>query len=95
MALSFERAHDAATRTIERARQAGSLRPDFTGEDLVFVFATNSVLSRAVRDNAPDGWRRGVAFTLDGLRTGAAHPLPTAPLTPQQVYGVMGNIAGA
>ncbi|MFB6641065.1 TetR/AcrR family transcriptional regulator [Streptomyces chartreusis] len=89
------RAHDAATRIIERAQQAGSLRPDFTGEDLVFVFATNSLLSRAVRDTAPDVWRRGVAFTLDGLRTEAAHPLPTAPLTPQQVYEVMGNIAGA
>ncbi|MCZ4610851.1 hypothetical protein O3S80_45250 [Streptomyces sp. Lzd4kr] len=72
-----------------------SLRQDFTGEDLVFVFATNSVLARAVRDTVPDVWRRGVAFTLDGLRTEAAHPLPTAPLTPQQVYEVMGNITGA
>ena len=32
---------------------------------------------------------RGVAFTLDGLRTDVAHPIPDAPLTPQQVNEVM------
>ncbi|MFE5812399.1 TetR/AcrR family transcriptional regulator [Streptomyces sp. NPDC056479] len=89
------RAQDAATRIIERAHRDGALRPDFTGEDLVFVFATNAVLSRAVKDIAPDAWRRGVAFMLDGLRTEAAHPLPTPPLTPQQLYAVMGRVADA
>jgi DNA-binding transcriptional MocR family regulator len=52
------------------------------------------LLSRAAKDTAPDAWRRGVAFMLDGLRTEAAHPLPTAPLIPQQLYEVMGNLAG-
>ncbi|GHH01111.1 TetR/AcrR family transcriptional regulator [Streptomyces lanatus] len=90
------RARDAATRIIERAHESGALRPDFTGEDLVFVFATNAVLSRAVKDTAaPDAWRRGIAFVLDGLRTEAAHPLPTAPLTGQQLYEVMANVAAA
>ncbi|MEW2402466.1 helix-turn-helix domain-containing protein [Streptomyces sp. NPDC046862] len=84
-----------ASRIIERAQQAGALRPDFTREDLVFILGANALLSRAVRDTAPDAWRRGVAFTLDGLRTEAAHPLPAAPLTPQQLYEVMGNFTGS
>ncbi|MGW0708207.1 TetR/AcrR family transcriptional regulator [Streptomyces sp. NPDC002643] len=76
-----ERSRDDARRIIERARAAGELRPDFTGEDLVFILGANALLSRAARDTAPDAWRRAVAFTLDGLRTTAAHPLPAPPLT--------------
>ena len=41
-----------------------------------------------------DAWRRGVAFMLDGLRTEAAHSLPTGPLTSQQVYEVMAGLTG-
>ncbi|MFC9244767.1 hypothetical protein ACFT7S_12260 [Streptomyces sp. NPDC057136] len=43
---------------------------------------------------APDAWRRGVAFMLDGLRTEAAHSLPTGPRTSQQVYEVMAGLTG-
>ncbi|WP_433472618.1 TetR/AcrR family transcriptional regulator [Spirillospora sp. CA-142024] len=89
------RSHAAADRIIERARQAGTLRSDFTHEDLLFIFGTNALLSRAAKDTAPDAWRRNVAFMLDGLRAEAAHPLPTAPLTQEQVYQVMGNLTGA
>ncbi|MFJ9586545.1 SbtR family transcriptional regulator [Streptomyces acidicola] len=89
-----ERSHAAAARVIERAQQAGALRPDFTREDLLFILGTNALLSRAVKDTAPDAWRRGVAFTLDGQRTEAAHPLPAAPLTAQQVNQVMANLTG-
>ncbi|MER5178565.1 helix-turn-helix domain-containing protein [Streptomyces sp. NPDC002896] len=88
------RAQDAATRIIERAQQAGTLRPDFTGEDLLFVLGANALLARAAADVAPDAWRRGVAFLLDGLRTQAAQgPLPVDPLTRQQMYDVMGRLA--
>ncbi|MGW1025811.1 TetR/AcrR family transcriptional regulator [Streptomyces sp. NPDC002577] len=90
------RAQDAATRIIERAQDAGTLRPDFTGEDLLFVLGTNSLLARAAADVAPDAWRRGVAFLLDGLRAQAAHaPLPVDPPTRQQMYDVMGRLTGA
>ncbi len=86
-----ERAHAAAVRIIERAQEAGALRSDFTREDLLFIFGTNALLSRAAKDTVPDAWRRGVAFMLDGLRAEAAHPLPTAPLTQQQVSEVIAN----
>ncbi|MEU9061357.1 helix-turn-helix domain-containing protein [Streptomyces sp. NPDC048430] len=80
-----ESTNAAAARIIERAQRAGSLRPDFTREDLLFIFGTNSLLARAAKDPAPDAWRRGIAFMLDGLRTEAAHPLPTAPPTSEAV----------
>lgn len=89
------RTKDAATQIIERAQQAGAIRPDFTGEDLLLFFGTNALLARAVAHTAPDAWRRQVAFLLEGLNTETAHgPLPVAPLTPQQMYDVMGRLAG-
>jgi AcrR family transcriptional regulator len=87
-----DRTNAAAARIMERAQQAGVLRPDFTGGDLLFMFGINALLARAAADAAPDAWRRGVAFMLDGLRADAARPLPVGPLTPQQLYGVLGNL---
>lgn len=89
-----ERSFAVTARIIERAQQAGTPCPDFTREDLLFILGTNALLTRAAKDTAPDAWCRGVAFMFDGLRTEAAHPLPTGPLTPQQVYQVMGNLTG-
>ncbi|MEV7085465.1 helix-turn-helix domain-containing protein [Streptomyces sp. NPDC093085] len=88
------RSHDAATRVIERAQRAGALRPDFTRQDLLFLFGTNALLSRAAKDTSPDAWRRGVAFMLDGLRSEAARPLPAGPLTEGQVVEVMNHLSG-
>ncbi|HWU06019.1 MAG TPA: helix-turn-helix domain-containing protein [Streptomyces sp.] len=90
------RTQGAAAEVTERAQRAGTLRPDFTKEDLLLVFATNAALARAAADAAPDTWRRAIGFFLDGLRTEAVRdPLGTAPPTPQQVYDVMGRLVGA
>ncbi len=49
---------------IRRAQEAGTLRADFTPEDLSLVFwGTDRVI-----DLAPDSWRRHLGFVLDGLR---------------------------
>ncbi|MFE4964291.1 TetR/AcrR family transcriptional regulator [Streptomyces sp. NPDC056660] len=89
-----ERTYAAAAQIIDRAQRAGTLRPDFAHEDLLFVFGTNALLARAVKDTAPDAWRRSVAFTLDGLRTAAARPLPAPPLSLEQAYRLMDNLTG-
>ncbi|MER8261773.1 hypothetical protein [Streptomyces albidoflavus] len=89
------RTKDAATQIVGRAQAAGAVRPDFTGEDLLLFFGTNALLARAVADTAPDTWRRQVAFLLTGLSTNPAQdPLTVAPLTPPQMYEVMGRLAG-
>ncbi|OKI08095.1 TetR family transcriptional regulator [Streptomyces sp. CB02923] len=90
-----DRTLDATTRIVERACRAGTLRPDFTAEDLLLVFGTHALLARATTDAAPDAWRRHVAFLLDGLRAEAARgPLPAAPLTPPQMFDLMGGLTG-
>ncbi|MFC4375467.1 TetR/AcrR family transcriptional regulator [Nocardia halotolerans] len=87
------RSMDAARRIVDRAREAGALRSDFTSADLVFVFAANAALSRATATTVPNAWRRQVAFLIDGLRTEAAHlALPAEEPTPQQVYDALRNL---
>jgi len=83
------RSQEQARRIAERAQADGSLRADFAAEDLLFVFWSNAMLVRFTRGAAPDAWRRNLAFTLDGLRSEGARPLPTAALTPEQVEQVM------
>jgi AcrR family transcriptional regulator len=77
---SFARGHAFAA----AARADGSLRADFSPHDLVLVFEAVAAQAAAVRHAAPDAWRRGLAFTLDGLRAAAARPLPVGPLTAEQ-----------
>lgn len=86
---------EASTRIVERARRDGTLRADFTGEDLLLVFGANAALSRAAAGAAPDAWRRAIAFLVDGLRAEAVRgPLPVGPPNQRQLYEVMGGFAG-
>ncbi|MER5867537.1 helix-turn-helix domain-containing protein [Kitasatospora sp. NPDC002040] len=93
--LICTRVHGAATQIIQRAQLAGAVRPDFTVEDLLLFFGTNTLLARATTDTAPQAWRRQVLYLLDGLSTKAAQePLPVAPLTQHQMYDALGKLAG-
>jgi AcrR family transcriptional regulator len=71
-------------RLIERAQEQGTLRADFTPEDMPLVFWTGGRVVDATADVAPDLWRRFLGLMLDGLRAEAASPLPHPPLTPSQ-----------
>lgn len=54
---------------VERAQQAGQLRPDFQQADLVMLV---SATARAAEYGPePDSWRRHLAFLIDGLRATA------------------------
>ncbi|MFD2356296.1 TetR/AcrR family transcriptional regulator [Nonomuraea ferruginea] len=46
---------------------------------------------RATFRTAPGAWRRHLALTLDGLRAGAAHPLPVPPMTTAQTEKALGG----
>jgi len=78
-----------AERIIQRAQDSGQLRPDFTPEDLVTLIWAMSQVIRESMATAPDAWRRCLAFFLDGLRTGAAHPIEVPPLTQGQLDEAM------
>jgi AcrR family transcriptional regulator len=55
---------DSASRIIRRAQAAGRLRPDFEPADLIPL---NRAMAEVI-ERCPDGWRRFLAFHLDGLR---------------------------
>jgi AcrR family transcriptional regulator len=79
------RGHTLMTELIARAQAAGELRADFTLADMAFVTWSITRTIEATASVRPDAWRRHLAFLLDGLRAGAAHPLPVPPLADEQV----------
>jgi AcrR family transcriptional regulator len=74
---------------IQRAKDSGQLRPDFEPQDLVTLIWAMSQVIRESMETAPDAWRRCLAFFLDGLRAGAAHPIEVPPLTQGQLDKAM------
>lgn len=70
---------------VERAQEQGSLRPDFTPQDMSMIFWASDRVIELGGDVAPDVWRRHLGFVLDGLRTDAATPLGQVSLTPAQL----------
>jgi len=72
-------------RLVERAQSQGTLRRDFTTEDLPVVFWTTGRVIETTAGVAPKHWRRFLGLVLDGMRAGAATPLPAPPLTRSQL----------
>ncbi|HET9720867.1 MAG TPA: TetR/AcrR family transcriptional regulator [Solirubrobacteraceae bacterium] len=73
------------TRLVERARQQGTLRPDFATEDVALVLWSGERVVERSRDVAPELWQRYLGLLLDGLRATAANELPAPPLTHDQL----------
>ena len=74
---------------IARAKDAGQLRGDFEVPDYAALIWAMSQVIRETSGVAPQAWRRHLAFLLDGLRAGAAHPLPAPALTTDQLAAIM------
>lgn len=54
---------------VERAKADGRLRPDFERGDLALVHTMLAAVIRATHDQDPEGWRRYLAFVVEGLAT--------------------------
>ncbi|MCU1655856.1 MAG: transcriptional regulator, TetR family [Pseudonocardiales bacterium] len=67
-----KRAYRAFVRLSERAKASGSLRADFTPEDLVLLLMANAGLVHRTGDIAPVASERFITLALDGLRKAAA-----------------------
>lgn len=80
--------YEGIVRLIDRAKAAGSLRADFTPEDLVLVHMANAGVVNATGDAAPESWRRVVALLIQSFRAPGHGPLPDAP-EPRAVYRAM------
>jgi AcrR family transcriptional regulator len=76
------------TELIGRAQAEGSLRSDFTPEDVPLLFWSSGRVAHMTSDVVPELWRRYLGLLLDGLRASAATPLPHPPLTKAQLERV-------
>jgi AcrR family transcriptional regulator len=77
---------DAFQRLIERAQAAGVMRGDVVAEDVPMLLAGVG-LSR--QDGPGAAWERHLAVVIDGLRADGAHPLPSRPLTREQLNAIV------
>ncbi|WP_236789583.1 TetR/AcrR family transcriptional regulator [Amycolatopsis sp. GM8] len=75
-----EQLNRTITSLVDRAREAGAVRADVTGADVVLLMCAPSHVVSYLPDPPPDLWRRYLALIFDGLRPEGAHPLgPPAP----------------
>ncbi|MEV0380215.1 helix-turn-helix domain-containing protein [Nonomuraea sp. NPDC050643] len=81
--------HALMRRLLERAQESGGLRSDVTLTDMAFVIWGVGATVRATHEVAPGAWRRHLALALDGLRAGAARPLPVPPMTTLQARAAL------
>ena len=80
---------------VRRAQEQGTLRPDFTPQDVTLLFWGCDRAIELPAHVAPEVWRRQLGFLLDGLRAAAATPLPHPPLSDEQLerVGTAGSAA--
>ncbi|MFD4263322.1 TetR/AcrR family transcriptional regulator [Streptomyces sp. NPDC058534] len=75
---------------LRQGQKQGTIRPDATSEDLLFVMAMLGRALPALLTTAPTAWHRPLALLLDGLRTHpAASRLPTPSLTTDELDNVL------
>ena len=80
----FDLLHTKLAAVLQKAQEAGAVRPDATAEDLLFVVHGVAHAGLMLEDTAPGAWRRHLGLALDGLRPEAATPLPRKPITRRQ-----------
>ncbi|WP_154794439.1 TetR/AcrR family transcriptional regulator [Occultella kanbiaonis] len=73
------RAYRGFAKVVARAKAAGRLRTDFSDRDLVILLMANAGVINATGDDAPDAWRRLVAYMLQAFAVTTGEPLPPAP----------------
>jgi hypothetical protein len=87
-----DRANRALIRLIDRAKDAGQLRTDMVGEDLLLMLIGNSAIAAAAGRDAPRALPRFVALMLDAFRPRPGAGLPRPPST-AQMRRVMSRLA--
>jgi AcrR family transcriptional regulator len=78
-------------RLVERAKQAGVIRPDLDQTDLIFIQLGLSAIMDSSRALAPNLYRRYLTIFLDGIRTDRAGftTMPAAALSASQTHRAM------
>ena len=77
---------------IDRAKEAGRLRADMVGEDLLVMLIGNNAVAAAAGCDAPPALARFVALMLNAFQPHPDTSLPPPPTT-AQMTAVMGRLA--
>ncbi|RSM37409.1 TetR/AcrR family transcriptional regulator [Amycolatopsis balhimycina DSM 5908] len=79
------------TQLVDRAKEAGGLRPDFASTDMALVHMMVGSVVEFTCAVDPDLWRRSLAMLLDGLRAQPGKPseLPHPALDEQEIDRAM------
>jgi AcrR family transcriptional regulator len=79
--LSLAQLRDRIQRLVERAKAAGTMRPDVDWQDVSFLLAGAITQDHTIGLKADDEqWRRNLRIILDGLRTQLPSPPTAVPL---------------
>jgi AcrR family transcriptional regulator len=89
LALARQKLRRLFEQLLERAREQGTLRADFTLSDLALLFWSFAPLIDATAEVAPHAWRRHLNWLLDGLRVDAATPQVEPPLSDEELEAAM------
>ncbi|MCS5719663.1 TetR/AcrR family transcriptional regulator [Herbiconiux sp. CPCC 205763] len=73
---SIERLHALVGALTARAREAGAIRADVTGDDIALLLSGIYQTAAPLARSEPALWRRYLALALDGLLPRHANPLP-------------------
>ncbi|MEV0316550.1 TetR/AcrR family transcriptional regulator [Nonomuraea fuscirosea] len=68
--------HASIGSLVDRARDAGAVRADITGTDVLLLICAPVHAIGFLANPEPDLWRRYLAIIFDGLRPEGANPLP-------------------
>jgi AcrR family transcriptional regulator len=83
------RGYALLTQLIDRAKKQGSLREDFSAEDLPYLLIANGAFVAATSGIRRTAWKRYVALFLDSCRAERAHALPEPPLSGDEMFRAM------
>lgn len=91
-----ERMLGGVTGLVERARDAGAVRPDLEGTDVPILLNLIGTVADATGEVDGDLWRRYLEIILDGLRPDATphRPLPVAAPDPVQLPALIHRYQG-
>jgi AcrR family transcriptional regulator len=85
--VGVDRLCDTVDALTTRARHAGVIRQDVTGQDIVLLLSGINQAAAPLADSQPNLWRRYLALILDGLQTETPHALPHPSPRPFSVDG--------
>jgi len=91
VAYARQRNAPLVEKLVERAQEAGQVRPDLRQTDIPFIVFMLTDAAEIARNASPDIWRRYLALVIDGMRPTreSLTPLPVPPLQPDEMEMTM------